>query len=227
MNEISALLVFGAGVASILSPCILPMLPAYVGYLAATGSQDVHANNTSSRLLIVVRALAFVAGFSTVFVLMGATASALGQLFLEYKPFIGRIGGIIIVVFGLQALGILRLPFLYRDTRLFLRTGKMDMGQAYLLGIAFAAGWTPCVGPILSTILLYAGRAGTLGFGVYLLSIYSLGLAIPFLAIALGTTSLITLFKTHGRLLEGITKLSGIIMVVFGLMLATDVSLFY
>jgi len=226
MESISAVLAFGAGVASILSPCILPLLPAYVGYLAGTGESGPDEMRPSLRWTALGRAVAFVAGFSLVFVAMGASASLIGQLFLAYKPWLGKIGGLIIIIFGLAQIGVLNLPLLERGARLSVKVTKMDLAGAAILGISFAAGWTPCVGPILAAILLYAGTQATLGTGVYLLSVYSLGLAVPFLIIALGIDYVMALLKKRRKALIVLSKASGAVMIAFGLLMLTDFGLF-
>ncbi|MGB9808478.1 MAG: cytochrome c biogenesis CcdA family protein [Caldanaerobacter sp.] len=199
---------FAAGIVSFLSPCVLPLIPAYVSYIFGNKKNNV------------VNLLLFVLGFSLIFVLMGATASQLGKLFLSYKDAFRKISGIIIVIFGLQMTGFFRPLFLNKDVKLInienIQTGYIG---SFILGVTFAAGWTPCVGPILASILLYAGSVSTLSVGVILLFAYSMGLGIPFIVTALLIDKFKTMYKKINRILPYIEVVSGVILIIFGILL--------
>lgn len=207
-----------AGAVSFLSPCVLPLVPGYVSYIAggaaAAGDQPAPA---SSRLNTLVMSAWFVLGFSTVFILLGAGASALSRVLLAYRYEAGILGGAIILVFGVFTTGLVRFPWLERELRLQAPiAGGRPIG-AYLLGLAFAFGWTPCIGPVLGAILTVSATSTSASSGVALLSVYSLGLAIPFLLTALfadGMTAHLRRMRGAGR---GLQIVAGITMIVMGL----------
>jgi len=213
---------FLAGIVSFASPCILPIVPAYLSFLAGVSFDELATTdqNTASRRRILAAAAAFCAGFVTVFVLLGASASVVGRLVADEAGIIAKVSGILIVILGLHYLGLFRLPWLDRDVRFHPLMKKSGPVGAYVIGLAFAFGWTPCVGPILATILVIAGNSHDLGHGIALLTAYGLGIAIPFLAAALafGTFSkLFTVIKQHMRAIE-IT--SGVLLVATGTLIA-------
>lgn len=210
-------LAFVAGVASFFSPCILPLLPAYFTYL---GGSAVAAGKVEdlSRLFLLGRAALFTAGFSLIFILLGASAGGLGALLFTWRPFLNRLGGILIIFFGLQVAGIVRLPFLNREKRWQVTPQTPGAVPSFLLGMAFATGWTPCIGPVLASILIYAGSQATLLQGMLLLALYSLGLALPFLAVALVLGPVLRLLGHFSRYLPIISLVSGIILMVMGLL---------
>lgn len=199
---------FAAGVVSFLSPCVLPLIPAYVSYIFGNRKNNI------------VNLILFVLGFSLIFVLMGATASQLGKLFLSYKDAFRKISGIIIVIFGLQMTGLFRPLFLNKEVKLInmenIQTGYIG---SFILGVTFAAGWTPCVGPILASILLYASSVSTLSVGVILLFAYSMGLGIPFIVTALLIDKFKTMYKKINKILPYIEVASGVILIIFGILL--------
>lgn len=232
MDSISMVMAFLAGIASFLSPCVLPLVPAYITYLTGTSLADlpVSAESDATQRPIgkrsgskpILRALAFVCGFSTIFIALGASASVVGQLLMEYKSAFRVIAGLIIVVFGLHLTGLVPIPGLYREARF---GGKPKTGGfigAFLLGMAFAAGWTPCVGPILSAIFVYAATGETLAQGIQLLTAYSIGLAIPFLITAMALTTVEGWFRRMGRHLPAISIVSGAVMIIIGVLILTD-----
>ncbi|AOG07503.1 cytochrome c biogenesis CcdA family protein [Bosea sp. RAC05] len=207
-----------AGAVSFLSPCVLPLVPGYVSYIAggaaAAGDQPAPA---SSRLNALVMSAWFVLGFSTVFTLLGAGASAISHLLLAYRYEAGILGGAIILVFGVFTTGLVRFPWLERELRLQAPIAGGRPGGAYLLGLAFAFGWTPCIGPVLGAILTVSATSTSASSGVALLSVYSLGLAIPFLLTALfadGMTARLRRLRGVGRILQIV---AGGIMIVMGL----------
>ncbi len=188
MADVSYIAALLAGVLSFLSPCVLPLVPPYLCYLAGTTIEEMRgqgARTAAARRDVMLAAAMFVAGFSTVFVLLGATASMLGQILREHLWVLSWAAGLTIIVMGLHFLGVFRLGFLYREKRMEVAT-TAGPGGAYLMGLAFAFGWTPCIGPILAAILAVAGSSDTVYRGMSLLAVYSLGLGIPFLLAAFG-----------------------------------------
>lgn len=210
-----------AGLASFLSPCVLALVPAYVSYL---GGRSVTAGGEviDNRWGTFAHGLAFVAGFSVVFVALGAVASAIGAVLFDLRPLLTKIGGVVVVIFGLHTLGIIRIPFLDMDTR---RQVRPDPGLGYLssalMGVFFSAGWSPCVGPVLGAVLTLALDTGQLNRGVVLLSAYSAGLAIPFLLAALGIGRVTDLMRRHQRLIRGLSLATGALLIVIGILLFT------
>jgi cytochrome c-type biogenesis protein len=217
--NISLGLAFLAGLASFLSPCVFSLVPAYIGYLggrAAGGESTGNAN----RWVTFSHGLAFVVGFSVVFVLLGVATSAFGRVLLDLRFILTKVGGIIVVVFGLHMLGIFRIPFLEYDTRVQqLPDPKLGYLSSALLGVFFSAGWSPCVGPVLGAILTLAFNGGSISQGVSLLSAYSAGLAIPFLLAALGVGWVSYTLRKYSKLMRYVEIGMGVILVVVGIML--------
>lgn len=208
---------FGAGIVSFLSPCVLPLVPGYVSYVAGTSLADqAQRPSGTRRLASLALSLCFVAGFTTVFVALGAGASAAGQLLLRYKNETNIAGGAIVILFGLFMIGMVKLPWLQRDLRFHgaIRGGR-PLG-AYLIGLAFAFGWSPCIGPILGVILTMSAAASTMTNGVALLGVYSLGLGVPFVATALFTGSLVERLKSMRRVSRPLQIGAGAGMVLMG-----------
>jgi cytochrome c-type biogenesis protein len=220
IGNITIWLALIAGVASFLSPCVLALVPAYVGYLggrAAGGESGVN-----SRVITFMHGVAFVLGFSLVFVLLGVAASALGGLLYDVRTWLGRIGGFVVIVFGLHMIGVFRIPFLEYDTRLQeLPDPKLGYLSSALMGIFFSAGWSPCVGPVLGAILTMALNGGSITNGVVMLSAYSAGLAIPFLIAALGIGWVTTILRKYGKIMRYTEIVMGALMVIIGVMLMT------
>lgn len=213
---------FLAGLISFLSPCVLPLVPGYVSYVTGQSLDDLQRHDLSRvNLSAAGLSLFFVLGFSTVFVVLGASATSLGQLLLEYRYEASLVGGTIIIVFGLFMIGLLALPWLQREFRFTLDIKGGNPLGAFLLGLAFAFGWTPCIGPILGAILTISASSAQVGSGVLLLSIYSLGLGVPFLATAAFTGTFLMKFKAMRRLGRPLQVLAGIIMVIMGVAIIT------
>jgi cytochrome c-type biogenesis protein len=212
-----------AGFLSFLSPCVLALVPAYIGYLGGR-SLSTSGEVVSSRSTTFLHGLAFVAGFSLVFVLGGAALGALGSLIGDYfvKRWIARIGGLVVVIFGLHTMGVINIPFLDYDTR---RQVQPDPRLGYLasalMGVFFSAGWAPCIGPVLGTILNLALFSGEVTQGVILLSAYSVGMAVPFLLAALGMGQVTSLMKRHSQAIRYLSIATGILLVAVGIMLIT------
>ena len=230
LSEVSIASSFLAGIVSFLSPCVLPLVPGYLSYISGVSLNelkgDVAGEDTPEEHRRISRRVGmtsvfFVLGFSVVFTAMGATASSVGQVLLQHQAIISRIAGVVIIVLGLHLLGVLKIGQLYKDTRF--ETGRLAPGPlgAFLMGLAFAFGWTPCIGPILAAILGMAAVQETMGRGVVLLGIYSAGLGIPFLIVGFGMRYAIhTLdrIKRHMRVVE-IT--SGALLIFIGILMTT------
>lgn len=209
---------FTAGLLSFLSPCVLPLIPSYITFITGMGFEDV----TRSRRATLVHALLFVLGFSIIFVALGASATALGNLLLAYRGWISRIGGLLVIVFGLYMLGVLRIGAFSKDTRLHLSDKPVGYLGTVLVGIAFGAGWTPCIGPILGAILTYASSSGNVSHGMSLLATYSLGLAIPFLVSAIAMERFLGAFQKFRRHMGLVNRISGVLLIIVGVLMLTN-----
>ena len=224
MLEISGVGVFAAflaGAISFLSPCVLPLVPGYVSYIAGQDLGEARRNSMSARLPAIALSACFVLGFSTVFILLGAGASMLGHLLLVYHYELSIVGGAFVIAFGLFMLGIFRSSLFYRDLRLSLDvSGGRPLG-AYLLGLAFAFGWTPCIGPILGAILTVSASSSKMTDGILLLSIYSAGLGVPFLLAAIFIDTITKRLKKFGSAGRVLYKVAGGVMVIMGLAIMT------
>lgn len=219
--QISLIAAFSAGLLSFVSPCVLPLVPSYISYI--TGLSIEQLTDATERVkfkkAIVLNALLFIAGFSSVFIAFGASASFIGDIFTTYNEFIRKVGGLLVVVFGLYLLGILNLNFLKIEHRYQFRNRPTGYVGSFVIGIAFAAGWTPCVGPVLGGILMYAATTESLLNGVLLLSFYSLGLGLPFFITALGVDKFLAYFKEVRAYLWGVSTVSGIFLIIVGIMI--------
>ena len=212
---------FAAGIISFLSPCVLPLVPGYVSYIAGQSIADRAGGSALVRLQSVSLSLCFVLGFSTIFVLLGASATALSQLLLSYRHELNIVGGAIVIVFGLFTLGVLRPSFLQLDLRIHVSLSGGRPAAAYVLGMAFAFGWTPCIGPILGAILTVGAASTTATSGVALLATYSLGLGIPFLVASAFTDGLLVRIKSIGNLGRILQIVAGGVMLVMGTAMIT------
>ena len=234
-ENVTLLAAFGAGLLSFISPCVLPLIPGYLSYISglsldemrgtpvvAGGTAVAVARPQAIRLQVVLSSLAFIAGFSLVFISLGAAASAIGQFLAERQALFNRIAGAVIVIFGLHTMGVLRIEWLYQEKRVHTSRKPAGFIGAGLVGVAFAFGWTPCIGPILAGILAIAGSQETVGQGVRLLGVYSLGLGVPFLATAL---MIDRFFSAMGRIRRHYHKIeivSGALLIVIGLLIFTN-----
>ncbi len=220
MENMSVLFAFAAGLLSFFSPCIFPLLPAYVANLTGSSVKDNKMNVTSK--VVMQRSVGFITGFSIVFVLMGASASMIGQLLTDNRAIIEKISGLLIILFGMQMIGFLNIRLLMSEKRLEVSGGNLEnKWRPFLMGIAFGAGWTPCVGLALSSILLLAGASQTMYQGMFMLLIYSLGLGIPFLMISIAVTYSISIVKKINAFLPLLNKINGWILLSLGLLLFT------
>lgn len=216
--------VFLAGLISFLSPCVLPLVPPYLAYLAGTSLDQLVAEGRMARglyLRVVAAAFIFVLGFTTVFVLLGASASAIGQLLVGHLDILSKIAGGVIIVMGLHFLGLIRIPLLYRDTRYKGEIVTESLIGAYVMGLAFAFGWTPCIGPVLAAVLFVAASEDTVVNGMGLLALYSLGLGVPFVAAALAARPFMAFMARFRRYLDIVEKVMGGLLVLAGIMFIT------
>jgi cytochrome c-type biogenesis protein len=210
---------FGAGIVSFLSPCVLPLVPGYVSMISGASVEELQSQDRQLFKTVLLHSLMFILGFTLVFVTLGAAATSVGHLFKIYKKQLTWIAGIIIIIFGLHLTGILKIKALYADKRLHsVGSGKTPFG-AFLVGFAFAFGWTPCVGPILSPILIAAGSVDGYQKGILLLTVYSLGLAVPFLLTSLGINRFLAFYGKFRRYLHAVEVLSGVLLIVFGVLI--------
>lgn len=212
---------FAAGVVSFLSPCVLPLVPGYVSYIAGYSIAERSVGTLQLRLQTVALSGCFVLGFSTIFVLLGASATALGQVLLSYRNELNLAGGVVVIAFGLLTLGLLRSGWLQRDHRVHLHLPGGRPVTAYVLGLVFGFGWTPCIGPILGAILTVSAGSATVASGVALLSVYSLGLGVPFVLAAALTNGLVARLSSIGRLGRSLQAAAGIVMIAMGAAMIT------
>jgi cytochrome c-type biogenesis protein len=218
-NSVTFTAAFAAGLFSFLSPCVLPLVPAYLGFITGMSLDELRA--APRRSAVMVPAVFFVLGFSLVFLLMGMTATVLGVFLKQYQDWIARIGGILIIIFGLHLLGVLKLNVLMRERRFQLAQGPKGYFGAAAAGIVFAAGWTPCIGPVLGTLWTLAAERQTMNSALLLLGGYSAGLAVPFLLAAAATSWFLGTSRRIRSAIPVIEKVSGIVLVGVGILLAT------
>ena len=211
-------LAFTAGLLSFLSPCVLPLIPSYVTFVTGVSLDDVDRVKRSA----LVHALLFVLGFTIIFLLLGATATLLGRALLVHRIWISRIGGVLIVLFGLYMMGVLNVGFFARERRVHLSNKPLGYLGSVVVGLAFGAGWTPCIGPILGTILVFTSTSADFGRGMSLLGAYSLGLAVPFVLAAVAMQHFLEFFTRYRSKMMVVTRVSGAIMVVLGILLITN-----
>lgn len=225
ISQISLFAAFSAGLLSFISPCVLPLVPSYLSYITGLSVENLAKVEERDRFksAIMLNALLFIAGFSTIFIAFGASASLIGQVLYEYQDVIRKVGGILIIIFGLYLLGILKLNFLMTERRLMhFETRPVGYVGSFLIGTAFAAGWTPCVGPVLGTILAYASTTESMSGGVMLLSAYSFGLGLPFFLTAFGMDTFLSCFKSLRTYLGSVSVVSGALLILVGVMIFTD-----
>jgi Cytochrome c biogenesis protein len=222
-STISLGLAFTAGLVSFLSPCVVPLVPSYLTFVTGMTLDELTARDVSTgrRSRTMLHATLFVLGFAIVFVSLGAAATAVGVAIGKSLGWVQRIGGIVMMIFGVHLLGLLRAPALMRERRLHLATKPTGLAGSFVVGVAFGAGWTPCVGPVLATILLYAGTSGSVARGTLLLAVYAMGLALPFLLCAFGVDRLLSRLRALRRWVRPLEIGTGALLVIVGLALAT------
>jgi len=210
---------FLAGLVSFLSPCVLPLVPGYVSLISGVGVEELKVQETGIFRKLMLNSVAFIAGFSIVFITLGAISTEVGQLAARYKSTLAEIAGVVIIVFGLHLTGILRINALYADKRLHSVKGGSTPWGAFLIGFAFAFGWTPCVGPILAVILGFAAAQNSVSKGILLLTVYSLGLAVPFLLTAFGIERFLKFYGGFRRHMHALEVVSGGLLIALGVLL--------
>ena len=229
MENVTLATAFLAGIISFISPCVLPIVPGYISFVSGVSLQELKSNldlddEKRRRLLrqVGLNSVFFVLGFSVVFVVMGASATYIGNWFAANRTVLARVAGVVIVIFGLHTMGLTPIKWLNYEKRFQTQKKPMGLAGSFLIGLAFAFGWSPCIGPILAGVLALAATQDTVAQGVWLLAAYSLGLGVPFIATALATNRFLDLFdrvKNHMRFIE-IT--AGVLLVAVGILVATD-----
>jgi cytochrome c-type biogenesis protein len=219
--DVSAGGAFVAGLLSFASPCVLPLVPPYLAYMGGVSIEELRAERPTLRLAVLGAALCFVAGFSTVFVALGATASLIGQAVGAYLTWLGYIAGVLVALMGLHFLHVIRIPLLDRTARVGIETKPAGLAGAYVIGLAFGFGWSPCVGPVLAAILLMAGASDSAGEGARLLFVYSLGIGVPFLAAAGFADGFMRWSARFRSRMAVIEKAMGALLVITGVLIFT------
>jgi len=210
---------FLAGIVSFLSPCVLPLVPGYVSLISGSTIEEMQAKGRLDLFrAVMLKSLAFVCGFSIVFILLGAAATALGRATLQYRSTLNVISGAVIIIFGLHLTGLIKINALYSDKRMHGIKGGTSLWGAFVVGFAFAFGWTPCIGPILAAILRFAYNASTVSRGVVLLAVYSAGLAVPFLLTSLAIEEFLKFYSRFRRHLHTLEVVSGVLLIVIGVL---------
>lgn len=225
MLDVSIYMAFAAGLISFLSPCVLPLVPGYISFISGVSVEEVRARTGGGgltgreRRMVLLNALFFIGGFSIVFILLGASATWIGTFFTSKMSILTKIAGLIIIFFGLFKMGLIRAFVFYREAKFQFKERKLGLAGASLIGAAFAFGWTPCIGPILGSILAYAGTLGKTNQGMILLLVYSLGLGIPFFLTAIGINQFFRFFEKIKKYMGVLEFTSGLILVILGLMI--------
>jgi cytochrome c-type biogenesis protein len=210
---------FLAGLVSFLSPCVLPLVPGYVSLISGVGVEELQSQESQLLRKVMLNSMGFILGFSLVFITLGAISTEVGQLMARYKSLLAQVAGVVIILFGLHLTGILRINALYADKRLHNLKGGSTMGGAFVIGFAFAFGWTPCVGPILAVILGFAAAQDSVLKGIVLLAVYSLGLAVPFLLTSLGIQRFLKFYSRFRTHMHAVEVASGALLIVLGALL--------
>jgi cytochrome c-type biogenesis protein len=214
----------GAGLISFISPCVLPLVPAYLGFITGLSADELKEAHGQRRLNVLAQGFLFVLGLALIFAVLGATATVLGQTLLQNLSVVTKVAGAVVIVFGLHMLGVLRMPVLYRTLRISPIAAPTSGGYvgSFMLGLAFGAGWTPCIGPFLTGVLGLAASESTVAEGVVLLLVYALGLGVPFVAAALAVERSMSMVKAIRPWLGKIERASGVVLILMGVLLFTD-----
>lgn len=210
---------FLAGILSFLSPCVLPLVPGYVSLISGASVEELQTSERRLFGTVMLHSITFVLGFSVVFIALGAVATGVGQVVNEYHSLLSKVAGVVVIIFGLHLTGILKIKALYADKRMHDVKGSSSAIGSFAVGFAFAFGWTPCIGPILATILVLASAQGTVLKGVLLLAVYSLGLAVPFLLTSLGVDRFLSFYGRFRKHLHTVEVLSGILLIAIGILI--------
>lgn len=222
-EQVTYWIAFVAGLSSFFSPCVLPLIPAYFSFITGmTIDELTQGESKAARVKLILSTLSYVLGFSLVFILMGAAVSVMGRQLMDYRDLIRTFGGIIVVIFGVHLTGILTIPGLNFDKRIHVQKKPLHIFGTFLVGMAFGAGWSPCVGPQLGSILALAAEKGSVANGIIMLSIYSLGMALPFVVLSVFIDSMLIFIKKANKAIRYVTVGSGLILIVIGLILLFD-----
>jgi len=218
LSDVAVPIAFGAGLASFLSPCVLPLIPSYVTFITGMTLDDV----ARAKRTALIHSLLFVLGFSLIFLALGASATLLGRLLVTYRVWISRVGGVLVLIFGLYLLGVFNLGAFARERRVHITNKPLGYLGTVVVGIAFGAGWTPCIGPILGSILTYAATQADVSRGVGLLAAYSLGLAVPFVLAAVAIERFVAVFQRMRSGMVWVSRISGALLVIVAILMLTD-----
>jgi cytochrome c-type biogenesis protein len=210
---------FLAGLVSFLSPCVLPLVPGYVSLISGVGVEQLKTQESQLLRKVMLNSIAFILGFSVVFVTLGAVATEVSQMLARYRSLLAQVAGVVIVLFGLHLTGVFKIKALYTDARLHSVKGGSTAWGAFVIGFAFAFGWTPCVGPVLTVILTFAAAQNSITKGIVLLAIYSMGLAVPFLLTALGVERFLKFYSRFRAHMHAIEVASGALLIALGVLL--------
>lgn len=223
-DNVSYIVAFAAGLLTYLSPCLLPLIPAFIAYITGVSSQDLRDAEKKRflRKKTIIHSILFILGFSIVFILLGLTATLVGKTLFQYQKAIRIAGGILIILFGLQLMGVLNFDFLTRERKLSIATKGASYIGSFLIGVTFAAAWTPCAGPILGSILVLAGTKANVLMGAKLLTVYSLGIAVPFFITAILVDSFLEYFNRIKKLMGIINIIGGVFLIIVGILVATN-----
>ena len=224
MPDVTIYYAFTAGIISFLSPCVLPLVPGYISIVSGFSLDQLKSDSENKSLTraVVMNSIMFIIGFSITFILLGATATWLGQVLAVKKRIFEEIAGVLIIIFGLHLTGIYRINFLYQDKRFHNVDKPRGLFGALLLGLAFAFGWSPCIGPILATVITMASEKQTVGQGIFLLAVYSMGLGLPFLLTSLGLNKFLGFYSKFKRHFHTMEVVSGVLVIVVGLLILTN-----
>jgi cytochrome c-type biogenesis protein len=224
MSEVNVFVAFAAGVFSFLSPCVLPLIPSYLSFVSGVSLEDMRGTQAAARVRarVVLNSLAFIIGFSLVFVSLGASASFLGSLFLGYRNAIRLAGGVFVLVVGLYLVGAFKVGALERYLQFNLKDKPAGYLGSVLVGVTFAVAWTPCVGPVLGAVLALAGASAEVGRGIFLLASYAAGLALPFFLSALAVNSFLQFSQRFRRYIHAVHIGGGVLLIIAGILLITD-----
>ncbi|MBI2266122.1 MAG: cytochrome c biogenesis protein CcdA [Armatimonadetes bacterium] len=215
---------FIGGLVTFVSPCVLPLIPAYLSFISGVSIDEMRGteNKVQTTKHVALNALCFIAGFTMIFVILGASASYLGKLLLIHRDVVGKVGGALVILFGLHTMGILRIKFLYYEKTFKVQQGSGGFIKSFLMGLAFAAGWTPCIGPVLSAILVLAAKQNSMLTGIFLLLAYSLGLSVPFFLAGLGINTFFGFFNKVKKYFRVVEFCAGVLLIFVGVLIFTD-----
>ncbi len=223
LSEVSLMAAFFAGFLSFISPCVLPLVPGYISFISGISLEDIENKKQQNKNTIIISSLFFIIGFSLIFILLGATATFLGSFLLEKASILKKVSGLIIILFGIHMSGLYRIKFLDYEKRIYTNTRPVNIVIGpFLMGLAFAFGWTPCIGPVLSAILVYAGTQDTVYKGILLLTLYSAGLGIPFLLTAIAINKFYLFSNKIKKHFKFIEIIGGVLLILIGGLILTD-----